>query len=83
MGTITKEALEKKRARRKKKVSKNMPTANQAILNALQKGYITEEQVAEYKKEQHKKNSAKEALKKSLKKKPKAKIIYGLNTNSM
>ena len=60
-----------------------MPTGDQAIQNALQKGLITMDQVSEYWKEEQKKDTKKQAMINALKKKPKPKILYGLNTNSM
>jgi hypothetical protein len=83
MGKFTKEALEKRRAKRKRKAAQHMPTGDQAIKNALEKGFITIEQVKEYKEIEHNRRVAREALKKAEKHKPKARIINGLNTNSM
>lgn len=83
MGRFSKEALEKRRARRRREAAKHMPTGDQAVQNALQKGLITMDQVSEYWKEEQKKDAEKREMIKALKKKPKAKILYGLNTNSM
>jgi hypothetical protein len=83
MGRFSKEALERRRARRRREATKHMPTGDQAIQNALQKGLITMDQVSEFWKEEQKKDAEKREMIKALKKKPKAKIVYGLNTNSM
>ncbi len=83
MGRFSKEALEKRRAKRRRAAARHMPTGDQAVQNALQKGLITMDQVSEYWKEEQKKDAKKREMIKALKKKPKAKILYGLNTNSM
>jgi len=65
--------LEKRRAKRRRKAASHMPTGHDALINAIEKGYITPQE-------------AKQAIKQPVKikeKKPKARIIYGLNTNSM
>ena len=67
---------------RKKKKS-NGRAGEKAIQNALEKGYITKEQVLEYRKLQGQKEAKKQQLKKDLKFKRPARIFYGLNTNSM
>ncbi len=68
---------------RKKKKRSNGRAGEKAIQNALDKGYITKEQVLEYRKLQGQKEAKKQQLKKDLKFKKPARIIYGLNTNSM
>jgi hypothetical protein len=68
---------------RKKKKRSNGTAGEKAIQNALDKGYITKEQVLEYRKLQGQKEAKKQQLKKDLKFKKPARIIYGLNTNSM
>jgi hypothetical protein len=68
---------------RKKKKRSNGRAGEKAIQNALDKGYITKEQVLEYRKLQAQKEAKKQQLKKDLKFKKPARIIYGLNTNSM
>jgi hypothetical protein len=68
---------------RKKKKRSNGAAGEKAIQNALEKGYITKEQVLEYRKLQGQKEAKKQQLKKDLKFKKPARIIYGLNTNSM
>ncbi len=83
MAQFTKHSLERRRARRKKQASRNMQTGDQAIQNALEKGYITEEQVKEYYQMKKKKEADKQKLKKDLKFKRPARIFTGLNTNSM
>lgn len=67
----------------KKKKKSNGRAGEKAIQNALEKGYITKEQVLEYRKLQGQKEAKKQQLKKDLKFKRPARIIYGLNTNSM
>ena len=69
--------------RKKKKRSRGGSAGEQAIQNALEKGYITKEQVLEYRKLQGQKEAKKQQLKKDLKHKRPARIMYGLNTNSM
>jgi hypothetical protein len=83
MGKFTKEALEKRRTRRKRKAAKHMPTGDEAVKNALDKGLVTIEQVSEYWQEESKRERARQEAKQAAKKKPKARIFYGLNTNSM
>lgn len=68
---------------RKKKKRSNGRAGEQAIKNALEKGYITQEQVLEYRKLQGQKEAKRQQLKKDLKFKRPARIMYGLNTNSM
>lgn len=60
-----------------------METGDQAVKNALEKGYITKEQVMEYREMKRKKEVEKQKLKKDLKFKRPARIFTGLNTNSM
>ena len=69
--------------KKKKKRPKGISAGEYAIQNALEKGYITKEQVLEYRKLQGQKEAKKQQLKKDLKKKRPARIFYGLNTNSM
>jgi hypothetical protein len=83
MGKFAKASIEKRKEKRRKQAARNMPTGDQAIQNALDKGFITMDQVKEYWELEHKKRVAAEALKKSEKFKRKARIINGLNTNSM
>ena len=68
---------------RKKKKRSNGRAGEGAIKNALEKGYITKEQVLEYRKLQGQKEAKRQQLKKDLKFKRPARIFYGLNTNSM
>ena len=68
---------------RKKKKRSNGRAGEKAIQNALEKGYITKEQVLEYRKLQGQKEAKRQQLKKDLKFKRPARIMYGLNTNSM
>ena len=79
MGRFSKKAIEKRKALRIKEAVKHMPTKQQAIKNALQKGYVTQDEVDDY----HKQQQEKKAMKKIVKPKPKPRILYGLNTNSM
>jgi hypothetical protein len=79
MGRFSKKAIEKRRAQRRMEAAKHMPTGEQAIKNALQKGYITLDELADYRKQQEQKK----ANKKIVMPKRKPRIIYGLNTNSM
>jgi len=72
-----------KNMKKKKKRPKGVTAGEHAIQNALEKGYITKEQVMEYRKLQGQKEAKKQQLKKDLKKKRPARIMYGLNTNSM
>jgi hypothetical protein len=67
----------------KKKKKSNGTAGEKAIKNALEKGYITQEQVLEYRKLQGQKEAKRQKLKKDLKNKRPARIMYGLNTNSM
>jgi hypothetical protein len=60
-----------------------METGDQAVKNALEKGFITKEQVMEYREMKRKKEVEKQKLKKDLKFKRPARIFTGLNTNSM
>jgi hypothetical protein len=83
MAQFTSRSLEKRRARRKKQAARNMETGDQAIKNALEKGFITKEQVMEYREMKRKKEVEKQKLKKDLKFKRPARIFTGLNTNSM
>jgi hypothetical protein len=83
MGKFRNNALEKRRAKRKKKAGRSMPTGDQAIQNALAKGFITEQQVGEYYEMKKKKEAAEQKIKKALKFKRPARIFTGLNTNSM
>lgn len=69
--------------RKKKKRSRGGTAGEKAIKNALEKGYITQEQVLEYRKLQGQKEAKRQQLKKDLKFKRPARIMYGLNTNSM
>ena len=69
--------------KKKKKRPKGMTAGEWGIKNALEKGYITEEQVLEYRKLQGQKEAKRQQLKKDLKNKRPARIFYGLNTNSM
>lgn len=69
--------------RKKKKKRSNGTAGEKAIQNALEKGYITQEQVLEYRKLQGQREAKKQQLKKDLKYKRPARIMYGLNTNSM
>lgn len=65
------------------KKKKRKSNSEGAIKNALVKGYITQEQVLEYRKLQGQKEAKRQQLKKDLKNKRPARIFYGLNTNSM
>lgn len=65
------------------KKKKRKSNSEGAIKNALAKGYITQEQVLEYRKLQGQKEAKRQQLKKDLKNKRPARIFYGLNTNSM
>lgn len=83
MAKFTSHSLERRRARRKRQAARHMETGDQAIQNALEKGYITKEQVKEYYEMKKKKEAEKQKLKKDLKRKRPARIFTGLNTNSM
>lgn len=79
MGRFSKKAIEKRKAQRIREATKHMPTGEQAIKNAVQKGYITLDEVADYRKQQ----AENKAKKKIVIPKRKPRILYGLNTNSM
>jgi hypothetical protein len=79
MGRFSKKAIEKRKAQRIREATKHMPTGEQSIKNAVQKGYITLDQVADYRKQK----AEEKANKKVVIPKRKPRILYGLNTNSM
>jgi len=65
-----------RRKKKKKLIDNPYPTKGQALKLAVEKGYITKEQMmAEL-------NKPKKPKRKPVKR-PKPRIIYGLNTNSM
>lgn len=78
--------LERRRAKRKARAARKAPGAEEALMNAVEKGYITIEEAAMA---LRKKRQEEERIKLAIReqKKPKhsrkARIIYGLNTNSM